>query len=385
MTFARRLLAVATATCALSLVAVAPPSSAQTELQVEWTRPTETEPGNTLVEPGPITGRITGGADDRIQRVEFDLSPEPPLTDPEDPCLVDLAESERTRTFAPEATPPGATPPVEFDIDPGLACNGTYRLDATVSFTRPGPVVGELTRVANETTDSLTFKVAIPPSQVKGLVATFDQATREVRLEWEANLEADLLGYYVERNPRGREGFARISGDAPLRDPSFVDRDVEDEQRYRVLAVRRGATERSQIRGRPSASVTAGPDAPEPTVPNVRAAPRSPERASSGGTRPSGSSGASSRPSSPARNQDNVFEESLPFDPSRTTTIPPQELASPGDDAAVLTEVGGASDEDERRATFVPVAGGLALMVGAMHLFLLSRRVGEAEIPIVPR
>ncbi len=379
MTFARRLLAVAAATCALSLVAVAPPSSAQTEPRLTITRPEgesvfrEAEPRDDLAVL-VVEGTIT--ADHPIARVDFTFDPGID-SDSGGGCEGELLTSPG-EAFTIDQDMMGGS----FKYELTSPCNRSYTLRARIIYEEPVPPLEGFAPPPSDVEDG--FSVAIPPTRVRGLEATYDAASREVRLTWAPNPEPDVIGYYIERSlGDGDDRFSRISGEAPVEGSGFTDRDVNEEQRYRVVAVRSGPTG-NVLLSDPSLPQTAGP-APSRDVPNVPAAPRSPERASGGGTRPSGSSGASSRPSSPARNQDNVFEESLPFDPSRTTTIPPQELASPGDDAAVLTEVDGASDEDGRRATFVPVAGGLALIVGAMHLFLLSRQAGEAEIPIVPR
>jgi hypothetical protein len=362
----RRLLAAAGASAlALTLFAVAPPASAQAAPTVEWTRPTM---NSTLDEQGPITGTVTGNADQKINSAEFTLERVPPSGDPEDPCLVDL-EEQRFQEF-------DGRPPVDFRLEVNFPCNGAYELTATVSYEQgisllpPEPV-----------TDSLPFSMALPPERVKGLEAAYDPETREVRLTWAPNpeLESELIGYVVERNPPGRIGYSPV-GNGPVEGTSFTDTDVGDENRYRIIAVRKGPTNGSQIFGEPSLPVTSGPDAPAPAVPAPGPAPSAGN--SGAGNRSSGS-GDSSRPSSRPRTQDNVFEEALPFDPSRTTRSSPSLSASPPEDAAVLTELDGVSEEEQRRATLLPVAGGLALIVGAMHLLVLSKQAGEADIPIV--
>ena len=97
--------------------------------------------------------------------------------------------------------------------------------------------------------------------------------------------------------------------------------------------------------------------------------------------------GSAPAPTGRTRTTSNIFEETLPFDPSQTTLPAPPGTVGEADEgqAAVLAEFDDESSEDRRRATLVPIAGGLALVMGAMHLFLLSKRASEPEIPITRR
>ncbi|MDQ3461613.1 MAG: hypothetical protein M3471_01050, partial [Actinomycetota bacterium] len=114
-----------------------------------------------------------------------------------------------------------------------------------------------------------------------------------------------------------------------------------------------------------------------PTLPDDIPAPNSRPPESAGGSGGGGSTQRATPAPSPSRPNSNIFEETLPFDPSQTT-LPPPTTTEPPEDAAVLAEFDDPT-QDDRRATLVPVAGGLALVVGAMHLFLLSKRAGEPE------
>ncbi|HEV2810820.1 MAG TPA: hypothetical protein VGV93_10555, partial [Acidimicrobiales bacterium] len=152
---------------------------------------------------------------------------------------------------------------------------------------------------------------------------------------------------------------------------------IDDEHRYQVTAVRRGADTESRLVGEPSSSVVTGPERTQPTLPDDLPPPNSGTPSNTGGA--AGESGRSSpRPPSRSRATSNIFEETLPFDPSQRT-IPPSEPDPPADDAAVLAQFDNSSADEDRRATLVPIAGGLALVVGAMHLFLLSKRAGEPD------
>ncbi len=362
-------LAAAAAAGMLALVTLAPPAAAA-EPVVEWTRPTLED--NVLTEPGPLTGTVTGEEGQAIQNISFELIPETDDDGPNDPCFVEAPDS--TLVFS------GDNASEDFDLDLVFPCNRSYELVATVGYTDgslTGPLLG-----TEPATAGVSFSVAIPPAEVTGFEASFDEVTRAVRLAWAPNAEPDLLGYVVERNPPGPAGFTRITPDLlPADQTSFVDPGIEDEHRYQVVAVRRGpSSPRDQIQGEASPVLKAGPERTEPTLPDDLAAPNSSPPPSS---RPTGTR----RPapaSSQTRTTSNIFEETLPFDPSQTTLPAAPTTDSPGE-AAVLAEFDDGS-QDNRRATMVPIAGGLALVVGAMHLFLLSKRAGETDdIPMSPR
>lgn len=368
MSGTRRLAALAAGVLGLGLLTVAPPVSAA-EPMVEWTRPTIRE--NVLHEPVPITGTIVGEEGQTIERVSFDLAADPPLDNPEDSCFVEPPDTNMVLDGNQTET---------FQLDIQFPCNLTYELTATVDYVEPLVSVGGDATRTSRTTESRPFRfsVAIPPAQVEGLDASYDEAAKEVRLTWAPNSEADLLGYFIERNPPGASGFARI-GPAllPADQTSFTDPGIDDEHRYQVTAVRRGADPESRLVGEPSSLVVAGPERTQPTLPDDLAAPNSRAPSNAGGAA-GGSRRSSPPPPSRSRTTSNVFEETLPFDPSQTT-IPSSEPDPPTGDAAVLAELDNSSTNDDRRATLVPIAGGLALVVGAMHLFLLSKRAGEPD------
>ncbi|CAN5234986.1 hypothetical protein BH24ACT1_BH24ACT1_12090 [soil metagenome] len=354
MSTTRRLAAVAMGV--FSLLLLTPPASAAERPKVDWTRPT---PNGALEEPGAITGTITTRPEDKqtIKAVSFRLVADPPSQDPEDPCLVEQPAIGRTIE--------GTNAEEDFALKVDFPCNGKYELTATVDYEEPLVVAG-VTRTIE--LPPLRFSVAIPPARVQGLEATYDEATREVRLTWAPNTEVDLLGYLVERDPPGREGFSIISGDLLAADQtSFINPGIEDEHRYRVTAVRRGAEPDSRLSGQPTSSLPAGPERTDPTLPNL------PARGSA--SSPDGGGNQTPAPSR-RRPSSNIFEKTLPFDPSRTTI--PSTSGEPSGDAAVVAEFEGEPTAD-RRATLVPIAGGLALAVGAMHLFLLSKRAGEPD------
>lgn len=378
MSGARRLIA-AVGAGVLALLAVAPPAFAAPSLTL--TGPSGEPP--VFDETGEFDGRqgvivVQGAisADNPIESVSFAF--DPPVEGGAPGCEGEIIEQP---AFIPDPDDQqDKTGTVELVLT--SPCNRTSEMRATivhqdlaVGVGRPAPAEAKG-----------QFSVAIPPRQVRGLRAGYDAATREVRLDWAPNPEPDLIRYYIERDPEGRDPVTRI-GEVPAGGTSFVDPNVGGEFRYQVTAVRRGAGPGEEIEGDGSLPQKAGVPAPGPTVPDTPPPATGDSGPPSRGAAGSSSGGGGSTPRSRAPSS-NIFEETLPFDPSRTTTIPADRPA-PTDargDAAVLAEFDdGVSDEDQRRATLVPVAGGLALIVGALHLFLLSRRAGESDIPIVPR
>ncbi|MGI8759569.1 MAG: hypothetical protein ACR2K0_09720 [Acidimicrobiales bacterium] len=378
MTPAWRLLGASGAALLMVLVVASPAAAA--EPTVTWARPTVDEPS--LKAPGSITGTIATRAADRqtIEQVEFDLIAEGAADDPEDPCFVDFPEDQRIQTFS------GDNASETFEVDLDFACNRAYELVATVTYGEP--LVGGVSVGTKTSTAGLFFDVAIPPAPVSGLAASYDPATKQVGLSWGANTEVDLVGYLLERNPPGSEPFSFVNGGQPITQTSFTETiAVEDEHRYRVTAVRRGPDADSQIRGQPSGVVTAGPERPEPTVPDAVApnTRRAPDGTAGAAKRPSGGNRAAAPRSRTRTTVDDGFAQRLPFDPSQTTTVPPTSTPEPSGDAAVVARVDGGTDDDDRRDTLVPIAGGLALVMGAAHLRLLSKRASEPDIPIVGR
>lgn len=357
----RRLLA-ATGAAVFGLLLVATPASAAAPT-VEWTRPTDDDP--VLRENAPIAATISTEKDNQeITKVEFQL--DQPVGEGDD-CFVDVPEDQGVQE--PDK---GTSVKIEFDV--AFPCNGVYELRAFVTYDDPvaGLVPVPRTDLANR---PLRFEVIIPPAQVSGLNATYDEASKEVRLTWDPNNETDLVGYRVDRNSPGPAGFEKVA-DLGKGQNTFVDKGIDAEHRYQVVAVREGP--RGPVAGKPSPVVTVGPDTPEPTVSKV-----TPTTRGTTATR----SGSGNRPSVRKRTATTVdtgFSRDLPFDPSQTTTTQvPTTSTDPEGQAAVLAEFDD-DDGDDRRATLVPIAGGLALLMSAVHMRLLSKRVGEDDLPILP-
>lgn len=366
MSLLRRLGGAGAATL-LGLLTLVPPAAAEPTLT--WTQPTVED--SVLDRAGPIRGTIEGEEGETVEQLAVDLVAEPPADGP--PCQPDAPDSTLVYTDGNRLE--------DFELDVRFPCNGRYRITATVTYGNDG-LTNTLVR-PEPVTSTLNFSVAIPPGQVQGLSADYDGESKEVRLSWAANGESDLLGYVVERNPPGPEGFSRIGPEliAPG-ETTFTDTGIEDEFRYQVLALRRGPDQNSQIPSEPSQLVTAGPERTTPTLPDDLPAPNSRPPSATGGRPRATPTPAPTAPGGRTRTTSNIFEESLPFDPSQTTVPPSTTEADTDGQASVVAEFDDEAPEDRRRATLVPIAGGLALVMGAMHLFLLSKRAGEAELPV---
>ena len=370
----------AAAASILWMLAVAAPVWAAATLNAE--EPPPNDPYFRSTSGGRIVVRGTVGSDDPIESVTYEFTP--PLGEG-GACAATL-EEERFEVD------PANDRSGSFELVIATPCNRRYEVRATVvhrpflfGVGRPGP----------QTTPAVPFAVAAPPAPVKGLKATYDPASKKVDLTWSANGEADIIGYRVERNPPGPDGFQPVGG--LVTGTSFSDTlTVDEEHRYRVIAVRSGPDSRiSEVPGEPSSLVTSGPDRTEETVPDTtlvrppaadaRGAGSTSARGRTGSAGAGGAGGgASNAPQvrrGPVTTVDDGFGKTLPFDPSQTTSIP-DAPAVPPEDAAVLALDDELTEDDDRRATLVPIAGGLALLMGAVHLRLLSRRAAEPDLPI---
>lgn len=380
MTPVRRARAAAAATI-MWMVAVAAPAWAAATIVIDEPPPSDpyfrsTEDGNVVVR-----GTVTADDDKRIEDLSFAFTP--PLEEGgacastlvNEPGAVSISEDGKSATFELVISAP---------------CNRRHDVAATV--THKDPLLLGVARPGPQTTKPVNFAIAVPPARVEGVKATYDPEAKKVKLTWSRNAEPDIVGYRVERNPPGPDGFEPLG--SVTSDLSFTDTlAVDEEHRYRVVAIRSGPDAKvREVPGQPSDIVTAGPDRPEPTVPDttlVRPPPPGANsaagRAGRGGSGASGGSGNGAAPRGsrgPVTTIDNGFDQNLPFDPSQTTTIPASPSPVPPEDAAVLAIDDDRASEDDRRATLAPIAGGLALMMGAVHLRLLSKRAGEPELPI---
>jgi len=271
---------------------------------------------------------------------------------------------------------------------PAFECNGTWLLLARGTTGDAAPVHG-----AESGTTSTSFSLAVRPRDPAGLEAATAApgGTPEVTLTWLANPELDLVGYRVERLDPGAEAWTLL-GTAPANpEPTFVDDELVQggEHAYRLTALRVGATAAEADQVASAGSDMAATEVPEPpattSTTGRSSAPQPAAGAGPGGRLPT----ATVTPRTPTT-RDTGFRGTLPFDPSQTTTsIIPGELAAPAptappvDDAvvAIIEEPGDDGGTDQ---LLVPVAAGLALLVGGANVRHVVRRAGEADEVIVP-
>lgn len=374
MTSARRLLAGGGAAL-LSLLLVAPPAPAAEEPTVEWTRPTADNVY--LKAPEPLTGTVNGPERDPIKSITFTL-------DPVDPNIGNCPASIPTDKATIEYNTPEA-PPFNFQVPVDVPCNRRY--EVTTTITKANIVEGGSCLVnCDIDVPAFEFAVAIPPARVAGLAATpYDPATKQVKLDW-ARLgpePADFLRYEVRVDPPGagpdNAQVVPVGGDT-----SFVYTVADSDQgphNFRVRAVRDGPDDNGAQQTVPGAYSDNVQDGPEPPA---GAPPPADESGLDPSTPGTNRGGPAAKPKT-RTTADTGFNKNLPFDPNQTTTVPPTSSSTaappPPEDAAVLA-IDDNRDQDTRRATVVPVAGGLVLLMGAAHLRLLSKRAEEPEIPI---
>ena len=295
---------------------------------------------------------------------------------------------------------PCSESPCRFSMAVTRERNGPYKVDVTARQTAillgsSGPS-GELSR---------TFSVAAPPRK-----PTLDPPRvtneRTVELSWSRNTEADMLYYAVFRKDPGSSKLFEVGRvDQPRTGTKvpFTDRTTADlaggDVAYQVVAVRMGATgtDDSEIPSDPSGSATATVPAP-PTTTTVAPAPGAPAGGPTTTAKPgppagvdlSGFLSARSAPVNlPAitipEPPDTGFTGTLPFG-----SFPAGEELEEGEAEAVPP-----NDVQRRRTSFVtldsgrplvPVAAGLVLLLLALHLRLLNRRikqpVADGDLPV---
>lgn len=334
----------------------------------------------TVTEPRELVihGQATHDGVPPVERVELSLS----APDLPDGCAVP--------TYEP--VPAGEASDFRRPLL-ALNCNGTWTVAATaVTPTDPASGHGN-TRGVGTTTLLLAVPPADPQDVTASAVGEDGEENRRVTLTWAPNTETDLTGYRIERAAPD-ESFKLLVTVGTEAEPSFTDDELAQggEHRYRVYAQRRGLTSARSDRvtsvgfGSASASVAQPPATTSTTtIDGETTTTSAPGTAITSRPRPRP---APARPR-PRTTIDSGFDESLPFDPSQTTTTAEGALEEdgqeepPDDDAVVaLRDVG--SDGDETGSLLVPVAGSLAMLVVAAHVRHLVRRASEDEDVITP-
>lgn len=353
----------------LVLAAAASPARADTP-KITFTP----EPPASFEVPPTISGSATHDGFNDADMSEVDLTWASEIGEPAEACTL------------PEPTAfTGSSTKIDFSAEPDLPCNGRYTI--TVKATSGSNVAhSQTTKTATR-----TFDVAVPPEVPAGLATSSDDVNRTVTLSWQANEEADLWGYLIDR--AGADGvFAELAVTSAT---TYVDEQIPQAGgtfTYQVWAVRLGATQ--------------NPDDPDDFVLSDSASPASAARVTPPTTtsqRPGGGTGGGS---GGARGGDGEVEGNAPPPPPELGTferlkaeVEARRLASlttldPGykdrlnyGDARMLPDdgslaAGGArssfADVHDRLAALRPIAIGMLLFVGALQIRYITRRAARA-------
>lgn len=166
---------------------------------------------------------------------------------------------------------------------PSLAYNGPYEAQAQAQ--------GRHQLDAAQQTSGISvrrFSLAVPPAAPTGLTSSVVRAKQQVNLTWNRNPEPDTLGYDVQRQASGASTWKSI-GQVTTTSSTDVVPDPGT-WKYRVIAVRAGATDTEGVTSEPSALTTATVE-PPPTTTSTTA---SRTGGGSGGSGDSGTGGSGS-------------------------------------------------------------------------------------------
>ncbi len=257
------------------------------------------------------------------------------------------------------------------------------------------------------TTTDRKFSVAAPAARPV-LDAPKITDGRTVDLSWSRNTEGDMLYYAVFRKDPGASKYFQVGGkvNQPTSGTKVTFSDTTTstfgagDYSYQIVAVRKGATGTagSEKLSEPSAAATAAVPAPPTTTPTTAPAPGTPGAGPTTTAKPAPPAGVDlsgflSARQTPAtvpvitvpEPPDTGFKGTLPFG-----ARPPGEELEEGDaDATPPRDTGGSSIVSlDGGRPLVPVAGGLVLLLIAMHMRLLGKRVkapagAGTDLPVV--
>jgi hypothetical protein len=300
----------------------------------------------------------------------------------------------------------GSTPTATLNWSPEFPTNGPYDLRLSATGDRPN---GQSASV------SVPITLAAPPHRPTGVQAKVTSEGK-VTITWENDdREPDLLYYEISRAAQGSGKYESLNFvDASI--STYTDSPAVGGWRYRVTAVRRGATPDQGLTSTPSADATAEVSAPPSTTTTAAGGSTGSGSGSTGSGTGTGSgttgstlrSGASSSTSLPpsisnaprstidlaalnaarrtppkttrTTEPDPGFSELLPFDKQAADDQAedgPAELGA--DEPAVGLGERLVSDGGERRRSLGFVAGGLLLFVLGMTGLFLKSEVKRAD------
>lgn len=298
----------------------------------------------------------------------------------------------------------GASRTVVVEWAPTFTTNGRYDLRIAARGDGPG---------GQQNSATVSMFLAAPPHPPKG-VKLGEADDRSVVVTWERNAEPDVLRYHVRRAAAGSTSSVAV-GTVEVGDVlRVVDTPGEGTWRYRVTAVRRGATPAEEdqlaspattgtIEVEPAASSGGG----DGTTTTTAATGSTTGTAGTAGTAATTTSSRATITTGPRNNvdlsraapatggrrtattvrrvePDTGFDETLPFDleRARPEALPEEEPVEVGAPAPQALGQELISDDGERRRSLGFVAFGLLLFVLGMTGFFLKaevRRVDELD------
>ena len=292
--------------------------------------------------------------------------------------------------------------PCSFSWTVSRPANGRYELK--VVATQALPLVGT---PGPPNSQSRVFYVGAPAARPVLDPPKVNEA-RNTELSWSRNTETDLLYYAVFRKDPGGSKYLPVATNVAQPGSgskvSYTDTTTSafngGDYSYQVVAVRKGAGGNwpkeiaSEPSGARSATVPAPPTTTSTTVAGAPPGSPPPSAAPSTTVKPGTSAGVDLSGFLSARSQpitlptitvpeppDTGFQGTLPFG-----VRPPGDDLEEGDAEAVLPNDAPRSiiSRISPGRPLVPVAGGLVLLLLAMHMRLLSHRVkaADADLPV---
>jgi len=266
-----------------------------------------------------------------------------------------------------EACPCGPTP-VRFSSKPiPVPTNGRYRANVVASGKVLSDVKGSRSRA---------FGVAAPPRAPQDVKVEVSPE-RVVAVSWARNTEPDLLGYTVLRKGPGADTYVPIALNVAQPQPDSPRVSFSDslaaltggEFTYQVRAVRPGATPGSRVTSEPATSEPVSLGAPAPTGPGT-----APGSGLLGTFPPAQTNSTAARPRT-VEPPDTGFSEALPFGARPSEEEQVEEPAEPRSFGVATPE----SEFAARGRPLVPVAAGAVLLLLAIHVRLLTKRMEAAS------
>ncbi len=344
------------------------------------------------------------------------------ITAPAADAVLDTATVVVTGTAAvdpalglPLATLDSVTVTIGSKTVTAAGCSGKTSCTYKETFTLPlnGPYTVEVVATpkgllaGDASTKSQSFAVSVAPATP---VVDPPKITdgRTVELSWSRNTEPDMLYYAVFRKDPGGSTFLPVSGKvaqpASGAKVTFTDASTSTfnggDYSYRVVAVRKGPTGTDKSEAKSAASAAVAATVPVPTTTSSTVAPPAAPGTPAAGPAPTTTakpgtsagvdlSGFLSSRSKPValppitvpEPPDTGFQNTLPFG-----ARPPGADVEEGDAEATQPNRGAASIVSITTGRpLVPVAGGLVLLLLALHLRLLGRRVksgADRDLPV---